>query len=782
MQHIASSNKLHFVRIRPPDALCRRAFPAPVYCGRVSQETLVRMVLCRALAFAAPVLLFSPSLASGQGVRAVADRQQWYLTAGESTYVVGVNEAGMLQNLYWGPTLPATATLPKAHSHSERASFDPPIGTTPLEYPAWGMGLFSEPALKVDSPNGDRTLILTYESAKAGVDELEIVLKDASQPIRVHLFYHAYPEGVVGRWSRIENTGKAPFRIEQVASAVWNLPAQTDYTLSWLTGEWGAEWQLHTAPLLNGSQVLESHRGSTSHQANPWFSIGREGITTESSGPAWFGELGWSGSWRMNVERTALNHVRVTAGYNPFDFSYTLAGGESLETPKFYAGYTAHGQGEASRTLHRFQLAEILPTKPNPKPRPVIYNSWEATEMNVSVEDQIPLADRAAKIGVERFVVDDGWFGQRKDDHAGLGDWYVNKTKFPNGLKPLIDHVHSLGMDFGLWVEPEMVNPNSDLYRAHPDWAMQFPDRQHTEGRNQLLLNLARPDVKEYTFQWLDKLVSENDIAFLKWDYNRNWSEPGWNTAPGSSPEHPNPDAEKQIYIAFVNNVYDILARLRSKHPKLEIESCSGGGGRVDVGILRYTDEVWPSDNTDALDRLTIQDGFTHAYSPQTMAAWVTDVPNFLDHRSVPLQFRFLVAMQGALGVGSNLNKFAPDDMDLATRLIAFYKGVRTTVQHGKLYRLESPEGRDASATQYVSQDGSQSVVFAYVHSQRYGMQQPAVHLEGLDPNSTYTVRPLDPAKVQIETEVSGAILMGQGLQFLLSGDYDSTAVEITRK
>ena len=738
----------------------------------------------RVLSFAAATVFLSgiPPVAAAQTVHAVADRQQWYLTSGESTYVVGVNEAGMLQQLYWGPALPASAVLPRAHSQAERASFDPPIAVTPLEYPAWGAGLFTEPALKVDSPDGDRTLILMVDSARVNGDELEIILKDASQPIRVHLYYHAYPEGVLGRWSRIENAGKAPFRIEQVASAVWNLPAETDYTLSWLTGQWGAEWQLHTAPLLNGSQVIESRRGSTSHQANPWFSIGREGKTTESSGPVWFGELGWSGSWRMNVERTALNHVRVTAGYNPFDFAYRLAPGESLETPKFYAGYTAHGQGEASRALHRFQLAEILPTKPDPKLRPVIYNSWEATEMNVSVEGQIPLADRAAKIGVERFVVDDGWFGQRKDDHAGLGDWYVNKTKFPNGLKPLIDHVHSLGMDFGLWVEPEMVNPNSDLYRAHPEWAMQFPNRQHTEARNQLLLNLARPDVKEYTFGWLDKLVTENDIAFLKWDYNRNWSEPGWNTAPGSSADQPDTDAEKQINIAFVNNVYDILSRLRSKHPKLEIESCSGGGGRVDVGILRYTDEVWPSDNTDALDRLSIQDGFTHAYSPETMAAWVTDVPNFLNKRSIPLQFRFLVAMQGALGVGSNLNKFTPDDMELATRLIGFYKGVRTTVQHGKLYRLQSPQGRDASTTQYVAQDGRQSVVFTYMHAQRYGMSQPAVRLEGLDANATYTVRPLDPAKYHGETEVSGAVLMGQGVQFVLTGDYDSTALEMTRR
>ena len=441
-------------------------------------------------------------------VRAVPDRQQWFLTTGESTYVVGVDEKNMLQSLYWGPALPADAALPKAQSHRERASFDSPVNTTPLEYPAWGQGLQLEPALKVDSPNGDRTLVLVYDSAKVEANHLEIILKDTAQPIRVHLHYQTFAEGVLARWSMVENAGKQPVRVEQAASATWNLPAATEYQLSWLTGQWGAEYQLHTAPLGNGSQVLESRRGSTGHQANPWFSIGRDGQTTETAGPVWFGELGWSGSWRMNVERTSLNLVRITAGYNPYDFAYVLNAGQKLDTPRFYAGYTAGGQGEASRILHRFQLAQILPLGPVPKPRPIIYNSWEATEFRVSEAGQMALAEKAASLGVERFVMDDGWFGQRKDDHAGLGDWYVNKTKFPNGLKPLIDRVHGLGMSFGLWVEPEMVNPDSDLYRKHPEWAMHFPDRQRTEARQQLLLNLAKPEVKAYVFEWLDKLVT----------------------------------------------------------------------------------------------------------------------------------------------------------------------------------------------------------------------------------------------------------------------------------
>ena len=320
------------------------------------------------------------------------------------------------------------------------------------------------------------------------------------------------------------------------------------------------------------------------------------------------------------------------------------------------------------------------------------------------------MAEKAASIGVDRFVMDDGWFGQRKDDHAGLGDWYVNPEKFPHGLKPLIDKVHSLGMDFGLWVEPEMVNPDSDLYRKHPDWVLNFPGRPRSESRNQLVLNLARPDVRDYVEGFLDKLLTENDIAFLKWDYNRNWSEPGWDQVPV--------DEQKRVYVEFIRNLYAILADLRKKHPKIEIESCSGGGGRVDLGILRYTDEVWPSDNTDPFDRLSMQDGFTYAYTPQIMMAWVTDSPHWLNNRSTSLTYRMLSSMQGSLGIGANLNQWTAEDFATAKRLIAAYHAVQRTIVQGDFYRLISPrDASEFSATETVSADKNQAVVFAFANA-----------------------------------------------------------------
>jgi alpha-galactosidase len=518
-------------------------------------------------------------------------------------------------------------------------------------------------------------------------------------------------------------------------------------------------------------KVLESRLGRTGHNLNPWFAID-PGNAEEESGRVWFGALAWSGNWRITVEQTPYDQVRVTGGFNTFDFSYPLNPGQSLETPEFYGGYSDHGFGEASRLLDRLELAHIEPHGLNARVRPVLYNSWEATEFNVTEAGQKALAEKAAKLGVELFVVDDGWFGKRNNDHAGLGDWVVNPQKFPNGLNSLISYVNGLGMDFGLWVEPEMVNPDSDLYRAHPDWVMNFPGRPRSELRNQLVLNLARDDVRDYLFNVLDKLASEYNIRYFKWDMNRTFAEPGW-------PEVA-PDEQKELWVKYVWNFYDILAKLRAKHPNLEIESCSGGGGRVDLGILRYVDEFWTSDNTEAFDRLHIQEGFSEAYAPKLMSAWVTDVPN-MNGRSTPLQFRFLVAMQGALGIGANLNKWTDEDAQFATRMIAIDKRIRQTVQFGNLYRLLSPRTHDTTANENVSRDGKQAVVFAFRHSQEYDTLPPLIYLEGLDAKALYKIESIDGKLQDKQTELSGAYLMQHGIQVILNGDFDSTAVILER-
>ena len=327
-------------------------------------------------------------------------------------------------------------------------------------------------------------------------------------------------------------------------------------------------------------------------------------------------------------------------------------------------------------------------------------------------------------------------------------------------------------MKFGLWVEPEMVNPDSDLYRKHPDWAMNFPGRPRTEGRNQLILNMARDDVKEHIFGVLDRLLTQNRIAFLKWDMNRNFSEPGW-------PEVA-PAAQKQIWVKYVNNVYAIIDRLREKHPGVEIESCSGGGGRVDLGMLRRVDEVWTSDNTEAFDRLRIQDGFSAVYAPKVMMAWVTDVPN-MNGRSTPLKFRFLVAMMGSLGIGANLNHWSDDDLSFASQMIAHYKAIRETVQQGRLYRLASPREGTFTANEYLSEDGRQAVLFAFLQAQQLLRPAPVVCLRGLDPEAVYRIRTIDDKLVDSRDNTSGAALMNRGIGLRLGGDFDGTMLVFER-
>ncbi len=693
------------------------------------------------------------------------------------SYVFGVDHSGELQALYWGHRLRPADPIPAARADGGTSGFDLPINATPQEYVGWGGGLVVVPDLKITFPDGNRDLVLHYVSHTIRENAVTITMKDISRDVFVDLLYQIDPEtGILARSARIENRTREPFTIEQVFAATWNLPASMDYRLRYLTGRWAGEWNLQEQAMHPGKVVLESRRGTTGNEVNPWFAIERGNEPDEDTGDVWFGALAWSGSWQISVEEDWESRVRVTGGYTPFDFSYVLAPGQSLETPKFYGGYSNSGIGGASRLLHRLELDSIVPEAPHRRLRPVLYNSWEATGFDVNEAGQEVLAEKAASIGVERFVMDDGWFGERKNDHAGLGDWYVNPQKFPHGLKPLIDKVHSLGMDFGLWVEPEMVNPDSDLYRKHPDWVLNFPGRPRTEGRNQLVLNLARPDVRAYVYGFLDKLLTENDIAFLKWDYNRNWSEPGWAAAPL--------DQQKEVYVKFIQNLYGILAELRAKHPHVEIESCSGGGARVDLGIMRYTDEVWPSDNTDPFDRLSIQDGFTYAYSPGVMMAWVTGSPNWMNNRSTSLDYRFLSSMQGGLGIGANLNKWTPEDFTEAKKLVMEYKAIRATVQEGALYRLISPlHGSEYSVTESVARDGHEAVVFAFLHSSQEGKPYPRIFLRGLDPEAVYSIHAqagkLDGSTVP---QASGDYWMHHGVDVPLRGDFQAALFTLERE
>jgi len=679
----------------------------------------------------------------------------WVLSGPTSSYAVHLTERDELLHLHWGPRIAlADAEELAARPLPGGSSFESPLDGHE-EYPVEGGPRFVRPALSVRTPER-RGTEWTFDRYETDGDELRLRFRDAGLAITLH--YRTRGD-VVERWTVLDNEGTEPLELLRADSATWTLPDREEWQLSHVHGRWAAESRLVRSPLTYGEKVIGSRRGHTGHQYLPWVALDTD--ATEERGEVYGCALGWSGSWRIAVAQLPDARVQITggAGYDESGL-LSLAPGESFTTPLFAALWSDAGFGGASRTWHAYQRAYVIPDAD--RDRPVLYNSWEATQFDISEEQQEVLAQRAAAAGVELFVVDDGWFGARTSDRAGLGDWTPNPDRFPAGLKPLADRVHSLGMQFGIWVEPEMINPDSDLYRAHPDWVQYQEGRKRTEFRNQLVLNLAREDVQEYLWEQLDGLLSSAPIDYVKWDFNRCFTDAGW---PGDA--YP-----QRLWVDHVRALYALLDRLREAHPGVAFESCSGGGGRIDLGILSRTDQVWTSDNTDPLDRLAIQHGFSQIHPARVMAAWVTDSPNTqLNDRVSSLRFRFVSAMAGVLGVGGDLSEWTEEELAEAREWIALYKEIRPLVQHGDLHRLRPPTG-GLSAVQYTR--GDESVVLALLQAQHYGEPVPALRLRGLDPTASYEC--LETGEVH-----RGAVLLHHGLRTGLRGDLDATVLRLRR-
>jgi alpha-galactosidase len=673
----------------------------------------------------------------------------WVLHTRKSTYALGVNSAGFLLHRYWGARLPAEGVPPAPESEGW-ASFNGPGQLLPEEYPAWGSGLsYVEPCLKATFADGVRALELRFASADiVDADTLVIDLRDSHYPLRVALHYRVYPEyDLIERRVSLTNEGDTPITLERAFSAQWHPPSGRDYRLSHLTGRWLDEWHIRRDALPHGTTRLESRRIMTGHQHNPWFALD-DGTAGEEVGEVWFGALAWSGSWALTAEVTDFEAqmTRVSLGVNDWDFAWQLTPGETFTTPTALAGWTDGGYGAASRALHDYIREHLLPH--GAVTHKVLYNSWEATLFDVDEKGQTALSEIAAELGVELFVMDDGWFKGRNHDRAGLGDWSPDGIKFPRGLTPLIERVNALGMDFGIWVEPEMINADSDLYRAHPDWVIHFPNRQRTTARNQMMLNMALPEVQEYTIDWLDALLRDHPITFVKWDANRNVSEPGgWK---GREP--------REIWHRYTLGVYRIFETMRARHPHVVFQSCSGGGGRADLGILRYADQIWVSDNTEPAARIGIQEGFSQVFPANVMEAWVTDAGK------LPLDFRFAVSMCGALGIGANLLKWTAAERKQAKTWIVLYKEIRAIVQLGDQYRLLPAQGHGYSAVQYMAKDASEGVLFVFRTHMSEPTTFPMLSLRGLDADARYTVEGIDGAR-------AGSAWMRAGLQVPLKSE-----------
>lgn len=687
--------------------------------------------------------------------------QGWVLETGHTGYALGVNEAGLLTHRYWGPRLPYVSDYPAAPNPPFWASFDSPSQYTPEEYPGHGGLKYIEPCLQVMFDDGVRDLVLTfdrYEVIEGDLPELRIYMKDVREPLQLTLYYRVHESyDLIERWAVVTNTGDSQIRINRIWSAQWHLPNGPSYRLTHVGGRWADEMHIRRDLLTHGVKSIESRRLTTSHQHNPWFALD-SGSASEDSGEVWFGLLEWSGNWKLAAEVTEYHATRVSIGVNDWDFEWALDPGKSFTTPPGYGGFSSEGFGGMSRKLHDFVRDRVLPH--GKAPHKVLYNSWEATTFDVNEASQVELARMAAAMGIELFVMDDGWFHGRVTDNAGLGDWWPDERKFPDGLTPLIEKVNALGMDFGLWVEPEMVNPDSELYRAHPDWVLHFPGRARTEARNQLILNVAREDVQAYLIEVLDKLLAGHNISFVKWDMNRNVSEPGWPDAPADA---------REVWVRYVYGLYRILGTLRERHPDVVFQSCSGGGGRVDLGMLRFADQVWVSDNTEATARLHIQEGYSYTYPPNTMEAWVTD----MNPDRLSLAFRFHVSMCGVLGVGGHLAHWTAAERAEAAELVALYKEVRPIVQYGDQYRIGSPQAQPFSAVLYVSKDKSEGVLFAFRTHMPIPAMPPPIRLRGLAPDSIYSIDGIEGAR-------SGSAWMHDGLQLELK-NFESKALRIKR-
>jgi alpha-galactosidase len=616
--------------------------------------------------------------------------------------------------------------------------------------------------MKLAYVDGVRDFRYRMQSYSIEDNVLTIALIDIHYDLQVLLHYRVHEdENMIEKWREVKNGGAAPVKLERMYSGEFGI-AGTGYKSINFNGHWGQEFQYCSEPVDCGKKVYESLCGITGHNVSPFFVIHKD--ANEDAGDVYYGVLQYSGNFKSVVEAVSAGYVNVLMGISDTDFEWKLHPGETFTTPSVFSGH-AEGFTQMSNTLSSFARKHVMPKQLAGHALPVLYNSWYATFFDVRCDEQIKLAEQAASLGVELFVIDDGWFTGRVNDRAGLGDWVVDPEKFPDGLAPLIDRVHELGMKFGIWIEPEMVNAQSKLFQEHPDWIYSYHTRETHTGRNQYMLDLTNPAVIQYLIHCLDALLSNYQISFIKWDMNRYISEVASSVL--------SPDEYKLIWYKSTQGFYRIVQRIRELHPDVEMEACASGGGRVDYGSMAYFDEFWPSDNTDPLDRLFMQENYSLMYPIKYMRAWLTDDTR-MNNRSIPLQFSMHAAMCGSLGIGTNLNDTSEDKLQQIRTYIDEYKKVRDIVQLGQLYRLKSFKQDPIHAVQYVLDDVS--VLFVFLDHQRYGQEHYRIQLKGLDSSSIY--------RFEVNGKVgskSGAFLTNMGLDVPLAGDYDSVLIRFEK-
>ena len=668
------------------------------------------------------------------------------------SYVMGNLQGGILTHLYFGRRVKDyhAAAMLRRHRLAEDTSFSMQncaMNRVPQEYPSDGLGDMREGALIVRRQDGTASCDLRFVSAEAtegkyglpglpaayggNARTLRLTLRDELLNMEVTLLYAIFDDcDVIARSAIITNQGSAPLVLERADSLCLELPDDR-YDLITLSGDWARERDVIRRRLNPGHQGVSSLRGASSHQASPFVALVRP-ETTETLGEAIGAALVYSGSFFATADVDEQRCTRLRMGLNDRHFRWTLSAGEAFHVPEAVLAYSAGGLDGMSAQFHTLCREHIVRGKYAHAPRPILLNNWEATYFKFDEDKLVRIAEKAAQMGIELFVLDDGWFGHRDDDKTSLGDWTVDRRKLPNGLKRLVDRVHGMGMKFGLWFEPEMVSPDSELYRTHPDWAMQIAGREPIQGRNQLILDLSRADVCDFIYHAVADVLRENGIDYVKWDMNRNFSNVGSLALTAMQmPELPH---------RYMLGLYSVLERLQADFPEVLFESCASGGGRFDLGMLHYMPQTWCSDNTDAVSRCRIQYGTSMVFPPFAMGAHISAVPNHQTGRITPLMTRAHVAMSGCFGFELDLNLLSEQELAQVRQVVARVKTLRETLLYGNFHRLLSPfEGHDA-AWLTVSGDKQEAILMAFRDLAQPNGSPLLVHLSGLDADKQYRV------------------------------------------
>ncbi|WP_067925372.1 alpha-galactosidase [Alicyclobacillus shizuokensis] len=720
-----------------------------------------------------------------------ASRRQFHLQTPNSSYVLRVTSEGYLAHVYWGPRLrnpklpDALRLVPRAFSpnpHPNRPELS--LDTLPQEFPAYGNSDFRAPAFQVQNPDGSTVTDLRYAThrilpGKPGLpglpatyvespdeaETLEIDLADNLSGLNVTLSYSVFRDyDAIARSARFRNTNTQALRLLRALSLSVDF-ADDAFDMLHLSGAWARERHLMRRPLRSGLQSVESRRGTSSHQHNPFVALMRQDAHLHH-GEVYAVNLVYSGNFVASVEVDQFSTARLQIGINPFDFTWHLAPGETFQTPEAVMTFSNRGLTGMTQTYHALYRNHLCRGVHRDRPRPILINSWEAMYFDFHVEELEQLAREAKDLGIELFVLDDGWFGKRNDDRTSLGDWVVNSEKIPCGLDGLAERMHALGLSFGLWVEPEMVSPDSDLYRAHPDWCLHVAGREKSEGRNQLVLDLSRDDVCEYIIDAMSQVFASARIDYVKWDMNRHLTEVGSAQWPA--------ERQREVGHRYVLGLYRILETLTQRFPHILFESCSGGGGRFDPGMLYYMPQTWTSDDTDAVERLYIQFGTSLIYPVVTMGAHVSSVPNHQVGRSTPLKTRGDVAMSANFGYELDIRHLSEADKQEIRRQVGKYKEIRQLIQFGVYYPLQNPFDEQDAAWMFVAEDGHEAVVFWFGTRAEPNGRLRRLRLMGLKSELSYTVT--QDGRATSEEPVGGDELMAIGLAIPFPNtDFQST-------